>query len=50
VRVRRIIVTREAWSVENGLLTPTLKVRRREVCARFKAEIERAYTGSGLVD
>lgn len=50
VRVRRVIVTREAWSVENGLLTPTLKVRRREVAARFKSEIERAYTGSGLVD
>jgi long-chain acyl-CoA synthetase len=49
VRVRRVIATREPWSVDNGLLTPTLKVRRREVCAKFKSEIERAYTGSGLV-
>ncbi|HSD59966.1 MAG TPA: AMP-binding protein [Burkholderiales bacterium] len=49
VRVRRVIATREPWSVDNGLLTPTLKVRRREVAAKFKAEIERAYTGSGLV-
>jgi long-chain acyl-CoA synthetase len=48
VRVRRIVTTREAWSVENGLLTPTLKVRRREVCAKFSSEIERAYSDSRL--
>lgn len=35
-RVSTLVVTREAWSVENGLLTPTLKVKRPKVNERFK--------------
>ncbi len=43
IRVRRIIITGEPWSVDNGLLTPTMKVKRPQVLKRFAAEIERAY-------
>ncbi len=43
VRMRRIVVMREPWSVENGLMTPTLKVKRAAVAARFKDAIEQAY-------
>jgi long-chain acyl-CoA synthetase len=50
VRVRRVIVEQQPWTVENGLLTPTLKVRRPEVYARYRAQIDRIYTGSGLAD
>jgi long-chain acyl-CoA synthetase len=45
IRVRRIVATREPWTVDNGLLTPTLKVRRERVQKAFGAEIERAYAG-----
>jgi len=31
------------FSIENGLLTPTLKARRPEILRTFKAEIERLY-------
>jgi long-chain acyl-CoA synthetase len=48
VRVRRVIVTPEPWTVDNGLLTPTLKVRRERVQQKFFAEIERAYTAGAL--
>jgi long-chain acyl-CoA synthetase len=45
VRVRRVVTTREPWTVDNGLLTPTLKVKRGRVQEKFSAEIERAYAG-----
>ncbi len=44
-QVRRVSVTGEAWTVENGLLTPTLKLKRAQVMARFAAAIERMYAG-----
>ena len=44
VRVRRVVATREAWSVDNGLLTPTLKLKRPLVLQRFKDQIDAAYT------
>jgi long-chain acyl-CoA synthetase len=31
------------FSTENGLLTPTLKVKRHRIFQEFAAEIERAY-------
>src|SRR5712671_3911275 len=48
IRVRRVVATREPWTVENGLLTPTLKVRRERVQEKFRAEIERAYAAGAL--
>jgi len=48
IRVRRVVATREPWTVENGLLTPTLKVKRDRVQEKFDAEIERAYAAGAL--
>lgn len=38
-KVRRVAATLEPWSVDNGLLTPTMKLRRREVSARYAQQI-----------
>jgi long-chain acyl-CoA synthetase len=43
VRVRRVIATQEAWSVDNGLLTPTLKLKRPLVLQKYKDAIDAAY-------
>ena len=43
VRVRRVIATAEPWSIENGLLTPTLKLKRPLVLARFKQALDAIY-------
>ena len=48
IRVRRVVATREPWTVESGLLTPTLKVKRERVQKKFSAEIERAYAAGAL--
>src|SRR6266581_4239625 len=48
IRVRRVVATREPWTVENGLLTPTLKVKRERVQEKFGAEIERVYAAGAL--
>lgn len=48
IRVRRVVSTRDPWTVENGLLTPTLKVRRERVNKVFGPDIERAYAAGAL--
>jgi long-chain acyl-CoA synthetase len=43
VKVRQVIASTEPWTVDNGLLTPTMKVKRAAVLERFKTEIEKTY-------
>jgi len=43
--VRRCCITLDAWTIENGLLTPTMKVKRAKVMEKYSAEIERMYAG-----
>jgi len=43
VRIRRVVATPEAWSIDNGLLTPTLKLKRPLVLARFKDRVDAVY-------
>jgi len=42
-KIRRVYLTLEPWSVENGLLTPTLKIKRNKVMERLRPEIEKLY-------
>ncbi len=44
-KIRRIAVIPEPWSIENGLLTPTLKLKRAKVLEKYKAEVDKLYTG-----
>jgi len=43
-RLKKVLVIGEELSIENGTLTPTLKLRRRSVEARYRNEIDRLYT------
>ncbi len=45
-RICHIARLAEPWTVENGLLTPTLKLKRREIEKRFAREIEAMYASS----
>ena len=44
-QVRRFRLIPEPFTVENGLLTPSLKLRRPQVAAAFKAELDKMYEG-----
>lgn len=44
-QVRRCALTLEPWTVENGLLTPTLKLRRAQVIEKLRADVARLYAG-----
>jgi long-chain acyl-CoA synthetase len=43
VRIRHCIATREPWTIENGLLTPTLKLKRPLVLAKCKDALDSLY-------
>ncbi|OQX32432.1 MAG: hypothetical protein B0D96_12465 [Candidatus Sedimenticola endophacoides] len=42
-RIDRVAVVDEPWSIDNGLLTPTLKLRRERVTDRHQALIDSLY-------
>ena len=42
-QLRMIVVTREPWSIENGFLTPTMKVRRARIEKAKEPHVERWY-------
>jgi long-chain acyl-CoA synthetase len=44
-QVRRVSATLEHWTVENGILTPTMKTKRAKVMEKFNAEIDAMYAG-----
>ena len=44
---RAIVLTKDPWTIENGLLTPTLKLKRGPLNQRFKKEIEQLYATHG---
>ena len=44
-RIRRVTATVDPWTVENDLITPTLKLKRSKIRERHQADIERMYAG-----
>ncbi|WP_018232899.1 AMP-dependent synthetase/ligase [Thioalkalivibrio thiocyanodenitrificans] len=44
-QVRRLIPVLEPWTVEDGMLTPTLKMKRARILDRYSDRIEALYEG-----
>jgi long-chain acyl-CoA synthetase len=38
-----LVILREPWSVENGCLTPTMKIKRSHIEALIAPKVERWY-------
>ncbi len=49
-QLKKFLLVSEELSIEDGTLTPTLKLRRRNLEERYKEEIEQLYAGSAAFD
>jgi long-subunit acyl-CoA synthetase (AMP-forming) len=48
-RLRMIVVAKEPWSIENGCLTPTMKIKRARIETAAEPMLERWYAQAGTV-
>ncbi|MGB5605399.1 MAG: long-chain fatty acid--CoA ligase, partial [Gammaproteobacteria bacterium] len=44
-QIYRVTCTLEPWTVDNDLMTPTLKLKRDRILAHFSAAVDRMYAG-----
>ena len=42
-KVKKFVLINEEFTIENGMLTPTLKLKRKEILKNYKQEIENLY-------
>jgi long-chain acyl-CoA synthetase len=47
--IKKIIIVRDAWSVDNNMLTPTLKIKRNVVENHYKIHMENWYEVEEIV-
>ncbi|HEU5295810.1 MAG TPA: AMP-binding protein [Burkholderiaceae bacterium] len=48
-RLQMIVIAREPWSIDNGLLTPTMKIKRSRIEAAVQPQVDRWYAGADRV-
>lgn len=44
-QIRAMYLTLDTWTIENGLITPTMKLKRREIEKHFASQIHELYAG-----
>jgi long-chain acyl-CoA synthetase len=42
-KVKKFILINEEFTIENGMLTPTLKLKRKEIIKKYKQQLENLY-------
>ena len=47
-KIRKVVLLEQEWTVEEDLITPTLKVKRPKVLAKFANEVAKIYEGHGI--
>jgi long-subunit acyl-CoA synthetase (AMP-forming) len=48
-KLQMLVIANEAWSIENGYLTPTMKIKRSRIEAAVESQVETWYQKSGSV-
>ncbi len=44
-QIKRVFVIHDLWTVNEGLITATLKIRRKQLLAKYAREVEALYAG-----
>ena len=47
-QIRKVTALMEPWTVDDGLLTPTLKIKRPKVLEKFRDDVARMYQGHDI--
>ncbi len=47
-KIRKVAISPEEWTIESGLMTPTLKIKRPKVIAHYQALVRELYDGHGV--
>ena len=42
-KVRKFKLIKEEFTIENGMLTPTLKLKRKKILEKYKEDLEKLY-------
>jgi long-chain acyl-CoA synthetase len=48
-KIRKFLLVDEAFTVENALMTPTLKLKRKEIIKKYTPEIDNLYNALNMV-
>ena len=48
-KLRMLVIASEAWSIENGYLTPTMKIKRSRIEAAVENQVASWYQKTGSV-
>ncbi len=47
-QVRKITIAKEKWTIDNGLMTPTMKLKRNVIFQKYAGAIDEMYKGHAL--
>ena len=42
-RIKKFIIIQDQFTIENGMMTPTLKLKRYKIIQKYKTEIGKLY-------
>jgi long-subunit acyl-CoA synthetase (AMP-forming) len=48
-KIEKIVVIKDEWSADNGLLTPSMKIKRREIERQYESKYEEWYKRKGAL-
>ena len=48
-QMKMLVIAKEPWSIENGCLTPTMKIKRNKIEALVEPDLDKWYANQGAV-